>query len=297
MSKRVLITGCSSGFGLLTAAGAAKAGYDVVATMRNLDKRDALENALTAAGTNATIDALDVTDAEAIKEIAAKYAPIDILVNNAGVLIMGSFLDITADEARRIFETNYFGAVALTRLAAEQMIQSGGGTIINVASLAGRVGHMFNSTYSATKHALIGFSRSIRLELKPYNIKVVSVEPGYHKTEIIRTNANQAENFYNRASAMFEYNRGFLQLMFNEIIPRAGEAEVVAEKIVEIMGKPSPRKHYIIGKDARFATVCQRLGLENWLEGKVFAKLMTATQRQKRREERKKASRKKATGR
>jgi NAD(P)-dependent dehydrogenase (short-subunit alcohol dehydrogenase family) len=297
MGKRVLITGCSSGFGMLAAVGAAKAGYDVVATMRNLDKRGILENALARAGVKATIDALDITDEEAIKTIVTKYAPIDILVNNAGILIMGSFLDITTDEARRIFETNYFGTVTLTRMAAEQMIRSGGGTIINVASLAGRMGHPFNAAYSASKHALIGFSRSIRLELKPYNIKVVSVEPGYHKTEIVRANANQAENFYNRDSVMFDYNRGFLQLMFKEIIPRAGAAEAVAEKIVEIMGDNNPRRHYIIGKDAKFAAICQWLGLTGWLENKISAKLMTATDRQRRREERKKASRKtKAAG-
>jgi len=294
MSKRVLITGCSSGFGLLTAVGAAKAGCDVIATMRDLGKKSALEEALVRAGAEATIDALDVTDDEAIKTIAAKYAPIDVLVNNAGILIMGSFLDVTTDEARRIFETNYFGPVALTQLVSEQMIRTGaGGTIINVASLAGRVGHMFNSTYSASKHALVGFSRSIRLELKPYNIKVVSVEPGYHKTEIIRTNANQSENFYNRDSAMFEYNRGFLQLMFDEIIPRAGSAEAVAEKLVEIIGDDNPKRHYVIGKDAKFATACKWLGLTGLMESKIFSKLMTATARQKRRAERKKASRKK----
>jgi len=209
---------------------------------------------------------------------------------------MGSFLDVTADEARRIFETNYFGPVALSRLTAEQMTEAGSGTIINVASLAGRVGHPFNAAYSASKHALIGFSRSIRLELKPHNIKVVSVDPGYHKTEIIGSNANQSENFYNRDSAMFEYNRGFLQLMFSEVIPQAGAAEDVAEKIVEIMGDANPKRHYIIGKDARFATVLQWLGLTGLMEGKIFSKLMTATARQRRREERKKASRKKAAG-
>ena len=92
--KRVLITGCSSGFGLLTAVAAAKAGYDCIATMRNPAKADYLRQALKQAGADATIDQLDVMNSEAIAAIAAKYAPIDILVNNAGILIMGSFLDI-----------------------------------------------------------------------------------------------------------------------------------------------------------------------------------------------------------
>ena len=293
--KRVLITGCSSGFGLLTAVKAAKADYDVIATMRNLAKVDHLKNALTQADVSAAIDQLDVTDPDAINRIAEKYAPIDILINNAGILIMGSFLDITEDEMRSIFETNYFGAVALTRAVIPQMIDSGKGLIINVASLAGRVGHMFNAAYAATKHALIGFSRSIRLELKPFNIDVVSVEPGYHKTEMIRANANQTENFYNKQSPMFEYNRGFLRVMLDEIIPRAGEPEEVARKIVQIMGAEKPKSHYIIGKDARFTTTAQWLGLLGALEKKAHQRLLKATRRENRRAEVKKAGRKKTT--
>ena len=87
--KRILITGCSSGFGLLTAVEAAKAGYDCIATMRNIAKADYLRSALEQANVTATIDRLDVADTEAVRTIAAKYAPIDILVNNAGILIMG----------------------------------------------------------------------------------------------------------------------------------------------------------------------------------------------------------------
>ena len=287
--QRVLITGCSSGFGLLTAVASAQAGYEVIATMRNLAKDDYLKNALTRADVSATIDLLDVTEFDAVNRIAEKYAPIDILINNAGILIMGSFLDITENEMRSIFETNYFGAVALTRAVIPQMIDTGKGRIINIASLAGRVGHMFNAAYSATKHALIGFSRSIRLELKPFNIDVVSVEPGYHKTEMIRANANQSENFYDRQSPMFEYNRGFLRVMMEEIIPIAGQPEDVAKIILEIIQTKNPKSHYIIGKDAKFATSVQWLGLENMLEKKICEKLTTATKRENRRAEAKKS--------
>ena len=292
--QRVLITGCSSGFGLLTAVASARSGYEVIATMRNLAKADNLKNALAQADVIATIDQLDVTDPDAISRITQKYASIDILINNAGILIMGSFLDITEDEMRSIFETNYFGAIALTRAVIPQMIDTGKGRIINVASLAGRVGHMFNAAYSATKHALIGFSRSIRLELKPFDIDVVSVEPGYHKTEMIQANANQSENFYNKQSPMFEYNRGFLRVMMEEIIPRAGQAEDVTKKILEIMQTKNPKSHYIIGKDAKFATKVQWLGLENMLEKKICEKLTTATKRENRRAEAKKINRKNA---
>jgi short-subunit dehydrogenase len=292
-NKKVLITGCSSGFGLLTAVNAAKAGFDVIATMRNMDKSHYLNEALDQVGAEAVIEHLDVTDNQDITEIVEKYSPIDILINNAGILIMGSCIDITEAEMRQIFETNYFGPVSLTRAVIPQMIENNAGLIINVASLAGLVGHIFNATYSATKHALIGFSRSIRLELKPYNIKVVSVEPGYHKTEIIRSNANLSENFYDRKSPMFQYNRGFLRLMFDEILPRAGYAETVVDKIIHIMQTENPKPHYIIGKDAKFATTAQWLGLMKPLENKVYRKLLTATRRENKRVEAKKAKRQK----
>jgi short-subunit dehydrogenase len=294
-SKRVLITGCSSGFGLLTAVNAAKAGFDCIATMRNLDKAKNLTDALERANTTATIDKLDVTEPQDIIKITEKHAPVDILINNAGILVMGSFLDLTEDEMRNIFETNYFGAVALTRAVMPDMIKAQKGMIINIASLAGLTGHMYNSAYAATKHALIGFSRSIRLELEPFNIKVVSVEPGYHKTEIIRTNANLSDNFYNKQSPMCDYNRGFLRLMFDKILPRAGDAHDVANKIVRIMQTENPKPHYVIGKDAKFATRAIKLGFGSLIEKKAIQMLITTTRREIRREESRKAARKKTS--
>ena len=283
--KRVLVTGCSSGFGLLTAVEAAKAGFNCIATMRNMAKADYLRSALNRAGAGAAIEQLDVTSPEAVRKLVAKYAPVDILVNNAGILIMGSALDITEEEMRRIFETNYFGAVRLTQAVAGQMIGAGGGLIINVASLAGLVGHPFNASYAATKHALIGFSRSLRLELRPFNIEVVSVEPGYHRTEIIRANANLTENFYDKKSPTFEYNRGFLKLMLDEIVPRAADADRVARKIVGIMQAEKRKPHYIIGKDAKLLTTAKWLGLNPVVEKMMYKYLIKSTRRENKRAE------------
>jgi NAD(P)-dependent dehydrogenase (short-subunit alcohol dehydrogenase family) len=293
-NKKVLITGCSSGFGLLTAVEAAKAGFQVIATMRNMTKAQYLSDALKQANVDAAIEHLDVTNQQSITEVIVKHAPIDILVNNAGTLIMGSCLDISEEEMRKVFETNYFGAVALTRAVLPDMIKNRSGLIINVASLAGLMGHLFNAAYSASKHALIGFTRSIRLELKAHNIKVVSVEPGYHKTEIIRANANLADNFYDRQSPMFQYNRGFLRLMMKKVIPRAAEPSTVATKIVQIMKTPNPKNHYIIGKDAHIASVLHRLGLMRPLENQIYKKLLTATERENLREQQKKQKDKKS---
>lgn len=284
-SRRVLITGCSSGFGLLTAARAAKAGFDVIATMRNPGKADTLRQELDRVSATATIDQLDVTRPDMIKTIVNKYAPINILVNNAGIQISGGLLDINAGEMKSIFETNYFGPVNLIQAVVPHMIDTGAGLIINIASLAGRFGHMFNATYSASKHALVGVSRSIRVELKPFNIKVVSIEPGYHKTEIIRANANLSENFYNEDSPMFDLNRGFARLMLRHVFPRAAEPEKVAHKIVQIMGMKNPKAHYIIGKDAKFITALQWLGLRKLFENVAYKELLRQTRKAKKRRE------------
>jgi short-subunit dehydrogenase len=281
--KKVLITGCSSGFGLLTAVETARLGYEVIATMRNMKKAEYLQMALDQAGVNAAIEHLDVTDHAQIAEIAQKHSPVDVLINNAGMSILGSFLDITDEEMHRVFNTNYFGVVALTRAIVPGMIQAGSGLIINVTSLAGRVGHPCSATYSATKHALIGFTRSIRLELKAFNINVVSVEPGYHKTEILRANVNLSENFYNPDSPMIQYNRGYLRLMRDYILPRAGEAQNVVRKILRVMKKHNPRSNYLVGKDAHLAIAARRLGLMRLVENEILHKLQVAARRETRR--------------
>ncbi|MHC4386713.1 MAG: SDR family oxidoreductase [Planctomycetota bacterium] len=290
--KRVLITGCSSGFGLLTAVGAAKLGYDVIATMRNTDKSGPLRDALKAQSVSARIEKLDVIDPDSISEFVEIIGPVDILVNNAGILITGSFLDQTDEEMRRIFETNYFGIVNLTRAVVPGMIEQKSGRIINIASLAGLMGHPFNAAYAASKHALVGFTKSIRVEMAPLGIDAVSIEPGYHRTEIIGANANQSENFYDRQSPMFEWNRGFLRTMFDEIIPRAGDAQVVADLILKVMALDKPKPHYVIGKDARFATILQWFGLGPWLEHQVVRKIRKARRLENKREAEKKGRRK-----
>lgn len=290
--KKVLITGCSSGFGLLTAVSAAKLGYDVIATMRNMDKVGPLQSALNSQNVSAQIKKLDVTDPASINQLAQTVGPVDVLVNNAGILITGSFLDQTDEEMRQVFETNYFGIVNLTKAFTPGMIERQGGRIINIASLAGLVGHPFNASYSASKHALIGFTKSIRVELAPFGIDVISVEPGYHKTEIIRVNANQSKNFYDRRSPMFEWNRGFLKAFLGEIVPRAGEPQPVVDKVLTLLASEKPKPHYVIGKDAKFAMILRWLGLGNWLEKQVYRKIRQARRLENKREAEKKARRK-----
>src|SRR6202140_2774188 len=188
--KIVLVTGASSGFGLLTSIELAKAGFRVVATMRDLGRRDRLEQAIAAAGTGAMVDirVLDVTKFDAIQgfvdTVVRDYGRLNVLVNNAGFAVSGFAEDIKLEELRLQFETNFFGAVAMTKAALPTMRRQHSGHIIQVSSIAGLHGSVTVSSYAASKHALEGWSESLRLELNTLGIKVVLVEPGAFQTDI-----------------------------------------------------------------------------------------------------------------
>src|ERR1700758_1578844 len=188
--KIAVITGTSSGFGVLTSVELAKAGFRVVATMRDLGRRQRLDQAVSTAGVGAKIDVreLDVTKFETMPSFVhgavRDYGRIDVLVNNAGFPVAGFAEDIKLEELRQQFETNFFGAVALTKAVLPTMRQQRSGHIIQLSSIGGLQGAVTVSSYSASKHALEGWSESLRLELNPLGIKVVLVEPGAFQTDI-----------------------------------------------------------------------------------------------------------------
>ena len=158
--KIAVITGSSSGFGLLTAVELAQAGFRVVASMRDLGRRAKLDEAVGAAGVAPRIDArrLDVTEFDAIpgfvESVVRDYGRIDVLVNNAGFAVAGFAEDLKLEEIRTQFETNFFGQVAMTQAAIPVMRRQRSGHIIMVSSIAGLHGTMTLSSYSASKHAL-----------------------------------------------------------------------------------------------------------------------------------------------
>lgn len=206
-SKVILITGCSSGFGLLTAARLASKGHHVVATMRDPAKSGALLQEVRTRGGEVDVLPLDVTDKasveKAVRDIAAKYGYIDVLVNNAGYGIGGFFEDLTDKEIRRQFETNFFGVQNVIREVIPCMRQKRSGKIINISSAAGLSASPCFGAYNASKWALEGFSESLRAELKFWGIDVLVIEPGTYKTKIFYENARYAENFNNPVSPYY----------------------------------------------------------------------------------------------
>ena len=163
--KVILITGCSSGFGLLTAARLAASGHIVWATMRDLKGKGDLENELTKRNAQAVIRVLDVTQPANIKnvvdEIQQKHTAIDVLVNNAGYGVAGFFEDLTPGEIRSQMETNFFGVQDVCRQIIPLMRQRRSGKIINVSSIAGRIASPCLGAYNSSKWALEGFSESL----------------------------------------------------------------------------------------------------------------------------------------
>lgn len=178
------ITGASSGFGLAFARHALARGYNVVATARSVAKLADLE---AQAPERVLIQALDVTrdgDAEAaVAAAVARFGRIDVLINNVGYGIVGALEETPDAELRAQMETNFFGAVRVTRAALPQMRQQRRGAIVNITSLGGQLSFGGYSAYSASKFALEGMSEALAQEVAPFGIKVLIVEPGAFRTE------------------------------------------------------------------------------------------------------------------
>jgi NAD(P)-dependent dehydrogenase (short-subunit alcohol dehydrogenase family) len=279
--KIALITGASSGFGLLTSIELAKAGFRVVATMRDLGRRDQLEQAVAAAGVGARIEvrALDVTKFDAIPgfvdSVVRDYERLDVLVNNAGFAVAGFAEDIKLDELRLQFETNFFGAVAMTKAALPTMRHQRAGHIIQVSSISGLLGAITVSSYAASKHALEGWSETLRMEVGSLGIKVVLVEPGAFQTNIWTRGAVMGEQSKKQTSPNFQRSLRMRDQI--QKIPKADPMAVV-RTIVAIAQNPSPRLRYLVGRDANIQLAMKRILPWKWYE-KVIANLLRIDQK------------------
>jgi NAD(P)-dependent dehydrogenase (short-subunit alcohol dehydrogenase family) len=180
--KTVLITGCSSGYGLATARHFLAQGWQVVATMRTPRKE------LFPASAHLRVLALDVTRPDSIADAVAAAGPIDVLVNNAGVGLFGAFEATPMSTVRDIFETNTFGVMAMCREVIPQFRARRAGTIVNVTSSATLAPFAMVAAYTASKTAIEGFTASLELELRGFDVRVKLVEPGYGPTTAFTAN-------------------------------------------------------------------------------------------------------------
>lgn len=277
IERTALITGTSSGFGLLTSVTLARRGWHVFATMRDLYRREKLETAARNAGVLERVEflGLDVTNKEQIAKIADLVAkrgePLHALVNNAGFAVPGFAEDVTDAELREQLDTNFFGAAAVTRALLPQMRRQGFGHVVMVSSISGRLGFPGVSSYAASKFALEGWTETLRYEMKAPGIQVVLVEPGSFETDIWTRNAKLTAGLQDPASANASRVPAWRSRIEQSAKDRANP-QVVADVIAHVLETPRPRLRYVVGKDARMALLMRRI-LPASLFERMFVKM------------------------
>ncbi|AKU25244.1 oxidoreductase [Geobacillus stearothermophilus] len=270
------VTGASSGFGLLTSVVLAGEGYRVLASMRNLNNKGRLEAAAKEAGVTDRIEIvqLDVTDFSAvetvIQDVIRRYGRIDLLVNNAGYAAGGFTEELAVEDWRRQFETNFFGLVAVTKAVLPSMREHRSGKIVNISSISGRIGFPSMGPYVASKFAVEGFSESLRLEMLPYGVHVVLIEPGSYKTDIwskglgavtIHPNSPYAKEM----KAILKY--------VNQVADTAPAPDEVIRQIVQVAKSPYPKLRYPVGKGVKLGIVLKHVLPWKWWERMVTKRL------------------------
>jgi len=261
--RTALITGASSGFGLLTSVTLARRGWRVIATMRDLSRRILLEDAARTAGVLERIEihALDVTNSLQIetmaKELAGRSTPLHALVNNAGFAAPGFADDVTDAELRDQFDTNFFGAAALTRAFLPQLRRQGFGHIVMISSVSGRMAYPGVGSYAASKFALEGWTETLRFEMKPLGIQVVLVEPGAFETDIWTRNAKLSAGLQSLDSPNTGRIAGWRKRITGD--QKRANPQVVAETIAAVLENPRPKLRYVVGKDAKAGLLLRKV--------------------------------------
>ncbi len=263
MTDSVLITGASTGLGLETAVHLAERGFRVYATMRDLGKREPLDEEAARRGVNLDVLRLDVTDppsiGEAVAAIVERSRGIFALVNNAGIGMRGYFEDVSDEEVRRVFETNVFGTMAVTRAVLPHMRAARRGRIVFLTSVGGKIGSMGVSAYCATRFAQEGFAESLAQEVQPLGVQVVIVEPGIVKTELW-TSANRgvASGALDPGSPYSAWFRR-LEAMTDQLAESSPtRPRHVAETVQRALTDSRPRMRYVVGRRAAFAVSLRR---------------------------------------
>lgn len=271
MSQIALITGSSSGIGLATALYLARRGYTVWATMRNLEKAHELRTIIESEKLPIELVQLDVCDDASVKgaveRVLQKSGRIDVVVNNAGYGLRGAIEEVSLDEWKRQFETNFFGVVRVTQAVLPQMRAQRSGAIVNISSVLGRFAIPFSGPYVSSKFALEGLTETLRYELAPWNIKVILIEPGFIATRF-QENAQLAQAAQREDSPYTVFKKASGRRIQRNIY-RAAPAEKVAETIYRAITHPKPKLRYAVGRDARLV-----LPLRRFLPAGLFERIL-----------------------
>jgi short-subunit dehydrogenase len=257
MSKIALVTGASSGIGKSAVTELLKKGFTVYAAARRIDKMKDLKLA------GALPLYLDITNeksvSDAVEYIIHQSTSIDLLVNNAGFGLLGTVEETPLQDAREQFNVNFFGLAFLTQLVIPHMRQNVKGTIINVSSIGGKIYTPYAAYYIATKFALEGFSDCLRYELKPFNIKVVVIQPGLidsEWSEIAMANLLKSSTSGAYTESVLNY-ASYVDKKYNQ--QKGSDPSVIGKLIASVAIKKNPAPRYAAGKMAHYSLLSRKL--------------------------------------
>lgn len=267
-----LVTGASSGIGEATARELKRRGFTVYGAARRVDRMEGLR------AEGIRILSLDVTDdasvSAAVETIERESGRLDVLVNNAGYGSYGAVEEVSLDEGRRQFDVNVFGVMRLTQLVIPIMRKQKSGRIINVTSVGGKIYTPFGAWYHGTKHALEGMSDALRLELKPFGIDVIVIEPGAIKTEW----GTIAADHLLATSGSGPYSAAVKRLsdtmLSGPMHERAADPSVIGGAIATASTARRPKTRYSAGYLAKPVLLMRRL-----LSDRAFDRLISASTR------------------
>lgn len=270
MNKVILVTGASSGIGKISALHLIKEGHTVYGAARRLDKMQDI----VAAGGHAI--EMDITDSEQIKNAVAKVleeqGKIDVLFNNAGYAVFGAVETVSIEDAKRQFDVNIFGLAEITKAVIPHMRKAGSGKIINTSSIGGKVYTPLGAWYHATKHALEGWSDCLRLELTPFGIDVVIIEPGAIKTEfadvLYEPMVKRAEGSPYEGISKVLAKATLKMYSGNEL----SDPMVIADLVSKAVKAKKPKTRYVAGKFAR-----PMLFIRKYFSDRFFDKVVMTT--------------------
>ena len=275
MEKVAVITGTSSGIGFETALALAREGYHTYATMRDITKSDKIKEIEKKESLKIDVLELDVDNEDsaktAIQQILDQKQRIDVLVNNAGWGLWGCVEDVSVDEFRAQFETNFFSIIRLIQEVTPTMRKQGSGTIVNVSSVAGRIGFPASPAYISSKFALEGLSESLRLEMAPFGVNVVIIEPGVIKTNFLNPMkmAKRSESDTVYRDITVKVTSGVKMMAEMGTHPKE-----VADIIVKAIRNEKPLPRYIVGNDASMFLEARKnktdIEFENYLKKELY---------------------------
>ena len=275
MEKVAVVTGTSSGIGFETALALAREGYYTYATMRNTAKGDKLKELSSKESLKIDVLELDVDNENsaktAIKHILDQKQRIDVLVNNAGWALWGCVEDVSVDEFKTQFETNFFSIIRLIQKVGPTMRNQGSGTIVNVSSVVGRIGFPASPAYISSKFALEGLSESLRFEFAPFGVDVIIIEPGVIKTNFMK-NMKMAKK--SELDTVYKDITTKVVSGVKMMTEMGTHPKEVASTIVKAIKDKKPLPRYIVGNDAAMFLEAKKnktdIEFENYLKKELY---------------------------